>query len=88
MAAKTPALCGESCGHVHPPEFLIAPHPPIILYECQKKGFTKFAFRKSLILKDGILTVWTSKWLPGKEKAGASSRTPNAVSYAINYTGE
>jgi len=58
------------------------------LYECQKKGFTEFAFRKSLILKDAILTVWTSKWLPGKEKAGASSRTPNAVSNAVNYTKE
>src|SRR5438128_6480583 len=64
------------------------PPPPIILYECQKKGFTKFAFRKSLILKDAILTVWTSKWLPEKEKAGASSRTPNTLSYAVNYTKE
>ena len=84
--SETPALCGESCGHVHPLEFLIA--PPIILYECQKKGFTKFAFRKLLILKDATLLVWTSKWLPGKEKAGASSRTPNAVSNAVNYTKE
>jgi hypothetical protein len=33
--------------------FLIAlPHPPIILYECQKKGFTKSAYRKLLIRKD------------------------------------
>src|SRR5207302_7874719 len=33
------------------------PHPPINLHECQKKGLTKRAFRKRLILKDAILVV-------------------------------
>jgi hypothetical protein len=40
------------------------------LYECQKKGFTKFAFRKLLILKDAILAVLDKQMAAGKEKAG------------------
>jgi hypothetical protein len=42
-----------------------------------------------LILKDAILVVWPGKgrkWPPGKRKAGASSRAPNAVFYKVNYT--
>jgi len=51
-------------GHSHPP-------PPINLHEYQNKGFTKFAIRKWLILKDAVLVVgdWqTPKWLTKKEK--------------------
>ena len=35
----------------------MAPTPPIILYEYQRKGVTKIAFRKLLILKSVILVV-------------------------------
>jgi len=58
------------------------------LYRYQNKGVMKFAIRKSLILRDAIFVVsdlgerdaWCST-----EKAGASSRTPNAVIYVDNY---
>jgi hypothetical protein len=46
-------------------------NPPGNLHECQKKGVTKFAFRKLLILKDAILVVWGKQGrngCPGKEK--------------------
>jgi hypothetical protein len=33
------------------------PPPPTNLYEYQRKGLTKIAFRKLLILKDAILVV-------------------------------
>jgi hypothetical protein len=42
-------------------------YPPIILYECQKKGLTEIVFRNSLILKGAILVVLDEqqpKWLP------------------------
>jgi hypothetical protein len=41
------------------------------LYEYQRKGLTKLAFRNSLILKGAILVILglqTLKWLQGKEK--------------------
>jgi hypothetical protein len=62
---------------------------PIILYECQNKGLTKFAFRKWLILKDAILVVFDQQrlqWSVEKENAGASSRTPRAVTYKSKYS--
>jgi hypothetical protein len=58
------------------------------LHEYQKKGVTEFAFRNLLILKDAILVVldWQRpKPLPGKRKAGASSRTPDVVTYNDKY---
>jgi len=66
----------------------IAPVPPTILYEYQNTGLTKIAFRKSLIPKDTILVVWGTTSTSGLwmvRKAGASSRTPHAVIYNINY---
>jgi hypothetical protein len=56
------------------------------LYECQNKAVTEIAFRKLLILKDAILVVLGlqgRKKRPAKRKTGASSRDPNALSYAI-----
>jgi hypothetical protein len=47
------------------------PPPPTNLYEYQRKGLTKLAFRNSLILKGAILVILglqTLKWLQGKEK--------------------
>jgi hypothetical protein len=56
--------------------------PPTNLYEYQKKGIMKIAFRKRLILKGAILFVldWQKqKGRPKKGKAGPWSRTPNGV---------
>src|SRR5437667_733753 len=71
-------------GHSHPPS------PPINLHEYQNKGFTKFAIRKWLILKDAILVVgdWqTPKWLTEKRKAGARSRRLNVVLNGLSIHG-
>jgi hypothetical protein len=64
------------------------------LYECQKKGLTKIAFRNSLILKGAILVVlgWTTVGMAALKENGSLSagqtisRTPNAVFYSVNYT--
>jgi hypothetical protein len=58
--------------------------PPGNLYEYQKKELTKFAFRKCVILKGMTFAEQTGnngKNVLEKEKAGASSRTPNVVIY-------
>jgi hypothetical protein len=63
-------------------------YPPTNSDEYQDKGLTEFAFRKLLILKDVIFVVldWPrGDILPGKRKAGASSRTPHAVIYDGKY---
>ena len=47
------------------------PHPPTNLYEYQRKGLTKIAFRKLLILKGAVLAVlgWQRRnGCPEKEK--------------------
>ncbi len=65
------------------------PPPPGNLHEYQKKGLTKFAFRKLLVLKGAILVAYGSKVRNGrteKEKTGASSRITNAVIYKAKYS--
>jgi hypothetical protein len=60
------------------------------MQECQKKRLTKWALRKCVILKDMFLVVWEEqepkKLASEGRKAGASSRTPNAVFYTVNYS--
>jgi hypothetical protein len=67
----------------------VCPPTPTILDEYQNKGVTKFAFRKSLILRDAILVVsglHQAEMAAQKRKAGASSRTRNPVIYKAKYS--
>jgi len=58
------------------------------LYEYQNKGLNKFAIRKWLILKDAILAAQARQAAKYtlKEKRQQGCRTPNAVTYSINYS--
>jgi hypothetical protein len=59
------------------------------LHEYQRKGLTEKAFCNSLILKGSILAILDeqkAEMAALKRKAGASSRTPNEVSYRVKYT--
>jgi hypothetical protein len=50
------------------------PHPPMKLYEYQRKRLTKFAFRKRLILKGAflaILVLGLPEQLLAKKKSGS-----------------
>jgi len=52
----------------------MVPRTPVNLYEYQKKGLTKFAFRNRLILKDAILLVWRERALISRRKEKSDSK--------------
>jgi hypothetical protein len=53
------------------------PHPPIILYECQNKGLTEFAFRKQWILKGAILVALDLEESACTKKKKSGSKLPH-----------
>jgi hypothetical protein len=58
---------------------------PGILYECQNKGLTKFAFRKLLILKDAFSIVCTNWERYRKKEKTAAERPHSKGKFAHNF---
>ena len=52
-------------------------YTPVILYECQNKGLTKFAIRKLLILKDAVCLLKRANNPQKKQKRQQGCRTPS-----------